>query len=76
MRYVVARFKEYSRDMAYRIFVSDGLVLINNNLAGFVGGQQIDTRYFDIINNAQKEKEENRTPQQIIQGLKEKMKKL
>lgn len=59
--------------MAYRFFVTDELYYINNNIVGFMGGSQLQTKYRDIIHPP---KEETRTSQEIIDNIKTKMRKL
>lgn len=51
MRYVVARYNEKQRDMAYRIYLTDSLKYIAENTARCVeGGQYLTARYIDVIN--------------------------
>lgn len=42
MRYVKTRYREYQRELAYRIYVSDTLFYRNKN-------QALGVRYYDMI---------------------------
>ena len=63
MRYVMARYGEHQRELTYRIYVSDALMITANNTARFGGGRQIDRRYIDIIHPAPAD---NRTEEEIV----------
>lgn len=73
MRYVVSRYKMYQQEMAYRFFVTDELYYINNNVVGMTGGSRLQTRFYEILHPP---KEETRTSDEIINGLKDKLRKL
>ena len=67
MRYVLARIDKNNRDEAYRFYVTDALKVI--------GG--LNLRFYDIINVKEPvKKEETRTPEEIINRLKEKLNEL
>lgn len=70
MRYVVARHNDEMRDMTYRIFISDELFIMNNNLVQYIGGSKMEKRYYDVVFP---EPEETRTAEEIIEGLKKKL---
>jgi hypothetical protein len=61
MRYVIARYNQYQRDWAYRIYVTDGL----KHLAG------LNIRYADVF-----KPEETRTADEIIGGIKDKLRQI
>jgi hypothetical protein len=61
MRYVMARFNRYQREEAYRIYVTDGL----KHLSG------LNIRYADLF-----APEETRTADEIIGGIKDKLRQL
>lgn len=73
MRYVVSRYKMYQQDVAYRFFVTDELYYINNNVVNVSGGSKLQTRFYDILHPP---KEETRTADDVINGLKDKLRKL
>lgn len=51
MRYVVARYNEKQRDMAYRIYLTDSFKCIAENTAQSAPeGHYLTARYYDIIN--------------------------
>lgn len=58
-----ARYEQYQRDVAYRIYVSDNLRIIGENTAKNVAGSYIPKRYRDLL---KKTPEDNRTAEQII----------
>lgn len=49
MRYVNARCNQHRRDLAYRIYLSDGLKAISENLSRLGGGSYLNTRFADLI---------------------------
>ena len=61
MRYVTARCNQHQRDWAYRIYVTDSL----KYLAG------LNIRYADVF-----KPEETRTADEIIGGIKDKLRQL
>lgn len=73
MRYVIARHNNEMRDMTYRIFISDELFYLNNNVVQLTGGTQLQMHLSDLY---YPQKEDDRTSQDIIDGLKEKMRRL
>ena len=50
MRYVIARFNQHQRDLAYRIYVTDCLRIISENTSKMGGGSYITAKFADIIN--------------------------
>lgn len=61
MRYVMARYYQHRRDWAYRIYITDGLKF----LAG------LNIRYADLFLP-----EETRTAEEVITGIKGKLRRL
>lgn len=50
MRYVVLRYKNEQRELAYRIYVTDTLQIIAENTARFAeGGKYPTKRYYDNV---------------------------
>ena len=75
MRYVVARFKQERKDTAYRIYLTDCLRNIGENIACVSKmsggeGQYISTRYAEIL---YPKPEETRTGAEIIADLRRKL---
>ena len=62
MRYVESRCREYDRDEAYRIYVTDSLKLIGH----------LNIRYFDMVKPGV---EETRTAEEIIDSISAKLAK-
>jgi hypothetical protein len=55
MRYAVARYKTYQRDMAYRIYVTDCLRMISENTANVVKGNYMAERYANVYKRPTKD---------------------
>lgn len=60
-------------DKAYRVYVTNALKAIAENTARYVGGGYIKARYADLI---EPNPEETRTPEQIVDRMKEKIAKV
>ena len=73
MRYVKAKAQQNALDKSYRIYVTDGLKMISENSAKYAGGMYLSTRYTDVIKKPVKE---TRTKDEIIDGIKAKLKKM
>lgn len=69
-RYVFARFEQDAREKAYRVYVTDVLKILAENTAKYSGGSYMKIRYYDLI---RPKPEENRTPEEIIGNMKEKI---
>jgi hypothetical protein len=65
----MAQCRKSERDEALRIYVSDYLMIMTKNTAQLCGGQIMSKRYTDLL---KVEKEEKRTPEEIIDGIKAK----
>ena len=50
MRYAQARYNQHQRDLAYRIYVSEGLRILTENTAKMVQGTYLTVNFHDIIN--------------------------
>lgn len=61
MRYVTARYNENQRELAYRIYITDSLKF-------YLG---LNIRYADIF-----APEETRTAEEVIDGVKDKLRQL
>lgn len=70
MRYVLARYQQYQRDYAYRIYITDALKFIAENSAknGMRGGNYPSKRWYDLINA---EKIDDKTADEIIADVSE-----
>ena len=62
MGYCAARFVEWARAEAYRIYVTDALRIVGENTARYASGDYIKARYADII---EPKKQDNRTCEEI-----------
>lgn len=76
MRYVNARLQRYSRDLTYRIYVSDSLQAIANNTKYHVGadgmiehGMAITARYYDILHPGEPQPEDTRSCEEIASDV-------
>ena len=68
MRYVIARFNEQQREMAYRIYITDSLKILSENSSNLAGGSRITTRFADII---KPQKTETRTATEVIDHIRQ-----
>ena len=73
IQHCVAFLKKKTKEEAYRIYVTDALMVIAENTSRFNGGREMTMRYADLISE---EKPEERTEADIINGIKEKMRKM
>lgn len=69
MQYYMAQCRKSEKDEALCIYVSDCLMVLTKNTAQLCGGQIMSKRYTDLLKG---EKEEKRTPEEIINGIKAK----
>ena len=69
----ISYFNKIQRQKIYQMYVTDTLRLIAENSAKINGGSYIKARYIDLIEPA---KEEKRTAEEIIDGMKEKLRRL
>lgn len=73
MRYVKARAEKNALDKSYRIYVTDSLKMIAENTSKYAGGSSFSIRYIDLI---KKPVNEPRTSEEIISGIKGKLKQI
>lgn len=62
----MARLNEKARNDAYRIYVTDALRIVAENMAKFASGNYIKARYADII---EPKKQDNRTCEEITADI-------
>ncbi len=73
MRYVMARYLDNQREVAYRIYITDALRIISENTAKYGGGGYIKARYADIIHP---KPEDNRTHEEVVAHIRGKLREL
>lgn len=73
MRYVKARASQNALDKSYRIYVTDSLKMLTENTSRYAGGSSFTLRYVDLI---KKPVNETRTSEEIIGGIKGKLKQM
>lgn len=63
---------------AYEIYVTDRLKAINDSVAHVFGGSTAEKRYMDFLESAQPKRatEDNRTAEQVISSISEKLERL
>jgi hypothetical protein len=71
MRYVKAKAQEHALEKAYRIYTTDSLKMISENTSKYAGGSSFSVRYWDMV---KKPVPETRTGEEIIDGIKGKLK--
>ena len=67
MRYVVSKYKEQQKEMAYRIYVTECFRIMTENTAKQSGGSYINKPFADVLGNS-KPKDE-RTADEIIADI-------
>lgn len=67
MRYVIGTLNIDGREMAYRFYISEGIRILTENTAAQVAGRQFTSSFSDIL---KPQKVETRTPEQIIDKIK------
>lgn len=78
IEHCIAFFKRQIKEQNYQIYVTDALRAIVNNTAEMFGGISMRMRYADLVEDISKgpATEETRTPEQIINHIKDKLKAL
>ena len=64
----MARYSEEQRNLAYRIYVTDSLKMINDNMASYFGGTTIIERYIESI-EPQMQIQVEHTAQSIVESI-------
>ena len=73
IEHYIAFFQKEQEEKTFKVYVSDALRLISENTAKQVGGSYISARYCDII---EPKKQEERTAEEVITDIKEKLRRL
>lgn len=71
LKYVQARLREKIEEINYRVYMTDSVKAIFKALGG-----HMPIRYFDMISEAKEEKEEDRSPEEIVENIRDKLNKL
>ena len=71
MRYVMARFENHQRELAYRIYITDCLRIMSENIAkASGGGSYMAVKYSDIVFKKKiKEQKEGEAKKSICKKL-------
>ena len=69
MRYALARYQSHTREVAYRIYVTDCLRIMAENMAKYSGGTYLTKRYADVV---KRRPSDNRTGEEIAAEVIEK----
>ena len=67
MRYVIGTLNIDGREMAYRFYISEALKIMTANTAAQVGGMHLVKSFSEVL---RPQKEETRTPKEIIDNIK------
>lgn len=77
LQHVIYCYNRKQERNVYEIYVTDRLKAINDSLAQYVGGVTAAMRYADILESmTQKEPVEERTAEQVISSISEKLERL
>lgn len=72
----IAALRREQEDYKYRVYVTDALQVIAENTSKFGGGKYLQARYADMALPPVPKKEETRTAEEVIDGIKDKLRKL
>lgn len=72
MDYARIRDEERVKEYTYRLYVSDALKLMGENLAKAFGGEALGVRLYDLLER-NTEPEDNRTGEEIIAEMRAKL---
>ena len=70
---------EYNRQqkrLAYEVYITDRLKAINDSVVSFYGGASATKRYADYIAEMEKKPEPERTAEQVISSISEKLERI
>ena len=73
MEHCVAAFLKKQKDRLYQVYITDTLKMIAENTANMAGGRSPSGRWVDTINDMEKPKEEEKTAEEIIDHIKNKL---
>ena len=73
IEHYIAYFQKEQQEKMYKIYITDSLKMIAENTAKAHGGSYLNSRFIDIIEPG---KEETRTAEEVIDDLKEKLRRL
>lgn len=68
----MSAFTEYNKDLAFRIYITDGIKVISENTAHFAGGSSLQLRWYDLVNSAPEEeepKQDTRSCEEIVDSI-------
>ena len=76
MEHCVAAFLKKQNDKLYQVYITDTLKMIAENTSNFAGGKAPGIRWIDAMNDMEKPKEEEKTAEEVIDHIKEKLAKM
>lgn len=68
------KIKEHKEEYFYKLYITKNIRLMSENIAKLSGGKYINIDFDDILHP--KKEEETRSSDEIIEGIREKLKKL
>ena len=75
IEHCLSAFQKQKEEEQFKEYIADGVYLVANNFAEHFGGRTLTIRYRDLKKKSEEKKEE-RTEQEIISSIQEKMKAL
>ncbi len=73
IEHYIAFFKKEQHEKAYRNYVTDALKILTENTAKANGGKYLQLRYAELFEPT---KEETRSAEEVIENIKEKLRRL
>lgn len=65
--YIILQIKKEREEMAFKVYVTDTLKMINDKITSYYGGSTFDKRFYDIVEK--KQKKDIRTGEQIANDV-------
>lgn len=76
IEHCIYAYNEKQHRLAYEIYVADRLKAINDSVASFFGGSSTTKRYVDLIKEMKQKPEPERTAEQVISSISEKLERI
>lgn len=68
LAYVSAKVEQYTEDLLFRQYISDGVMVISQNTCPEYG-QALQVHFIDVIGDKKTEKEDTRTGEEIAEDV-------
>lgn len=76
IEHCIYKYNERQERLTFEIYVTDRLKAINDSIASFLGGASTSKRYVDFIKEMKKKPEPERTAEQVISSISDKLERI